>query len=84
MAAINTVKETDTFETQRVQVNSVITKLNTITADADSMQLNIVSADPSDTVTATQALLYVHNASGTKTLRLKIGTDHFKISLTEV
>ena len=84
MATINTVNETDTFEAQRVLLNSVITKLNTITADADSIELTTVGTLPSDTLDVGQALLYISNNTPPE-LRIKLQTGtEYKIALTAV
>ena len=84
MATINTVKETDTFEAQRVQLNSTITKLNTIIADTDSIEFTTVGTIPSDTLSVGQALLYITTAVPPE-LRIKLSNgNEYKVLLSAV
>lgn len=60
MADITALKNSNTFEEQMTTINSIITKLNTIEADADAttLTLNLLSTEPA-TVALNTAVLFV-------------------------
>lgn len=77
MATITGLKLTDTFNAFMTRVNSIITKLNTITADATTMTLAFASDPSSASQANSTAIIFVDtdgkiklqskNASGTVT-----------------
>jgi len=58
MADITALKNSNTFEEQMTTINSIITKLNTIEADATTLTLNLLSTEPA-TVALNTAVLFV-------------------------
>ena len=60
ITTIATVKSTDTFETQRTQLNSGLTKLNGIDLDKEVIRLEDSATDPADsTIPAGSFALYM-------------------------
>ena len=93
MADINTVATTDTFDTWRSVTNSVVTKLNTIQADADTLKFTFSTSEPADTADAqlsdNEAIIYLYNNGTAIELRVKYklaGSDPVtqKVTLTTV
>ena len=58
MATITSLVLTDTFNTFMTRVNSLISKLNTITADASTLTMGFSSTAPSGTQTNSTSVLY--------------------------
>ncbi len=75
MADITALKNSNTFEEQMTTINSIITKLNTIEADADAttLTLNLLSTEPA-TVALNTAVLFVDTSGIFKMKRNYDGT----------
>ena len=58
MATITSLVLTDTFSTFMTRVNGLISKLNTITADASTLTMGFSSTAPSGTQTNSTSILY--------------------------
>ena len=58
MATITSLVLTDTFNTFMTRVNGLISKLNTITADASTLTMGFSSTAPSGTQTNSTSILY--------------------------
>ena len=67
MAAITSLVLTDTFNTFMTRVNGLISKLNTITADASTMTMAFSSTAPSSSEQANStAIMYIDTADAGK------------------
>ena len=67
MADITAVKNTNTFDEQMATINEIITKLNTIEANASTMLLAFSSTIPLDaSVTTNTAMLFVDSSGNFK------------------
>ena len=67
MADITALKNSNTFEEQMTTINSIITKLNTIEANASTMLMAFSATPPADaSVTSNTAMLYVDNSGNFK------------------
>ena len=65
MADVTALTNSNTFEEQMTTINSVITKLNTIEADASTMTLTMLETAPTDASVATEtAVLYIDASDG--------------------
>ena len=65
MADITALTNSNTFEEQMTTINSIITKLNTIEADASAMTLAFSATAPTDaSITASTAVLYIDTSDG--------------------
>ena len=58
MADITALKNSNTFDEQMTTINSIITKLNTIEANATTLTLDLLSTEPA-TVALNTAVLFV-------------------------
>ena len=67
MASITSLVLTDTFNTFMTRVNGLISKLNTITADASTMTIAFSSTAPSEAEQANStAIMYVDTSDAGK------------------
>jgi hypothetical protein len=71
MADITALKNSNTFEEQMTTINSIITKLNTIEANATTLTLDLLSTEPA-TVALNTAVLFVDTDGDFK---IKINDD---------
>ena len=70
MADITAVKNTNTFDEQMATINEIITKLNTIEANASTMLLAFSSTIPTDaSVTTNTAMLFTDSSGNFKIKR---------------
>ena len=75
MATITSLVLTDTFNTFMARVNGLISKLNTITADASTMSMVFSSTAPSSSEQANStAIMYVDTSDGKLKLQSKNGS----------
>ena len=75
MADITAVKNTNTFDEQMATINEIITKLNTIEANASTMLLTFSSTIPLDaSVTTNTAMLFVDSSGNLKIKKNDAGT----------
>ena len=75
MADITAVKNTNTFDEQMATINEIITKLNTIEANASTMLLAFSSTIPTDaSVTTNTAMLFVDSSGNLKIKKNDDGT----------
>ena len=93
MADINTVATTDTFDTWRSVTNSVVTKLNTIQADADTIKFTFSTSEPTDAADAqlsnNEGIIYIFDTGSGIDLRFKIKNSsgvvtQWKVDLTQI
>jgi hypothetical protein len=71
MADITALKNSNTFDEQMTTINSIITKLNTIEANATTLTLDLLSTEPA-TVALNTAVLFVDTDGDFK---IKINDD---------
>ena len=75
MATITSLVLTDTFNTFMTRVNGLISKLNTITADASTLTMGFSSTAPSSSEQAkSTAIMYVDTSDGKLKLQSKNGS----------
>jgi hypothetical protein len=72
MADITALKNSNTFEEQMTTINSIITKLNTIDANATTLTLDLLSTEPA-TVALNTAVLFV-DTDGDFKIKINDGT----------
>ena len=71
MADITALKNSNTFEEQMTTINEIITKLNTIEANATTLTLDLLSTEPA-TVDLNTAVLFVDD-SGIFKMKRNVG-----------
>jgi len=64
MADITVLKNSNTFEEQMTTINSIITKLNTIEANATTLTLDLLSSVPADAAVANNTAVLFVDTSG--------------------
>ena len=65
MADVTALTNSNTFEEQMTTINRIITKLNTIEADASTMTLAFSATAPTDaSIAASTAVLYIDTSDG--------------------
>ena len=75
MADITAIVNTNTFDEQMATINEIITKLNTIEANASTMLLAFSSTEPIDAlVTTNTAMLFTDSSGNFKIKRNIAGT----------
>ena len=72
MADITALKNSNTFEEQMTTINSIITKLNTIEANASTMTLAFSATAPTDaSISNSTAVLYIDTSDGKLKIKSK-------------
>jgi len=75
MADITALTNSNTFEEQMTTINSIITKLNTIEANASTILIAFSATPPTDaSVTTNTAMLYVDSSGNYKIKKNVSGT----------
>ena len=70
MADITALVNTNTFDEQMATINEIITKLNTIEANASTLLLSFSSAgEPNDALVTTDTVIFFVDDSGTFKLK---------------
>ena len=64
MADITAIVNTNTFDEQMTTINEIITKLNTIEANASTMLLAFSSTEPIDALVTTNTAMLFTDSSG--------------------
>ena len=64
MADITAIVNTNTFDEQMATINEIITKLNTIEANASTMLLAFSSTEPIDALVTTNTAMLFTDSSG--------------------
>ena len=82
MADITALKNSNTFEEQMTTINSIITKLNTIDANATTLTLDLLSTEPA-TVALNTAVLFVDD-SGIFKMKRNVGNTTATYTVTIV
>jgi len=72
MATITSLVLTDTFSTFMARVNGLISKLNTITADASTMTMTFSSTAPSSSEQANSTAIMYLDSTGADAGKLKL------------
>ena len=80
MADITALKNSNTFEEQMTTINSIITKLNTIDANATTLTLDLLSTEPA-TVALNTAVLFVDD-SGIFKMKRNVGNTTATYTVT--
>ena len=80
MADITALKNSNTFEEQMTTINEIITKLNTIEANATTLTLDLLSTEPA-TVDLNTAVLFVDD-SGIFKMKRNVGNTTATYTVT--
>ena len=85
MADITALVNTNTFDEQMATINEIITKLNTIEANASTLLLSFSSAgEPLDALVTTDTAIFFVDENGVFKLKRKIGSAAVEVKTVDL